>query len=791
MNRGDPALFYLLAIRSIQPEYWMRLDDWFRGFAISAGTAAGTTAREGVLGSGSTDRAERDTIEAPSTSTCDPKEPSVGIALPDPFFSSAIPIDESYRVPLSNLDELIERMILDTVTHVEGAFVKDQVNAVVDELIRINGRRSQSRYHSGLRDALFGLAAGPVPAIEGPEASRWYFAGHLKGLVAIRHDSQACLRLYDEQEVVRGLGDTGVGASSVGGVYVLDALLSAGRFEEASQFVTVMAASHSLELCTRLLDAGTGLLRQEQPSQARAFFETLWRALAERIGDEREVPSAMWSDVRRRYAHCLSYEDNPAAARIFLEELLADPTDENRAAVLTDLALLDAGYRRLHELHLPATTERLADMAQELACGGARLEEAIGLGTPTSGHAHYVKGMIYLLSRRDAEAVPHLDTALSLFERRPHVYRGGHLLQRARLHLGLALCLGLDQSHAERGHRLLQNALRAGERIPLYLTTDLIEALAMTDPALAAQLADGLVAGPGGEVVDELARSPVAMRSEAVADALLRRARARDRSLTARAQDWHTALPLLLTQMRIDEAEEALDALEGMALDGVLQDEYLQLLTAERNYGPAWRVEDAVWSTVRCLESQARYDEAAGFLRQLFQRAFVTGGADGRELALEALQRLDDYGEEAADVREVVRRRFEAHFEESEEAGAGLEIGTPVRILVVGGNEDQARFDERLRLELTHEHPHICVEFFHTGWTSNWGRQLEEFERRLPAFDGVVFSRYMRTMFGRSARKVCHLPWRGCGGRGRAAFQRAILAAAGAARFGHQPSALN
>jgi hypothetical protein len=105
-----------------------------------------------------------------------------------------------------------------------------------------------------------------------------------------------------------------------------------------------------------------------------------------------------------------------------------------------------------------------------------------------------------------------------------------------------------------------------------------------------------------------------------------------------------------------------------------------------------------------------------------------------------------------------------------------------LRVLVVGGDERQEQYDESIRSELEGSHG-LRVSFLHTGWSSNWGDKVEEFERRLPTADAVVFSRYMRTEFGRQARKRCgSTPWRGCGGRGRQSFVNSILAAARAAR---------
>ncbi|MBK7922886.1 MAG: hypothetical protein IPJ95_04535 [Gemmatimonadetes bacterium] len=144
---------------------------------------------------------------------------------------------------------------------------------------------------------------------------------------------------------------------------------------------------------------------------------------------------------------------------------------------------------------------------------------------------------------------------------------------------------------------------------------------------------------------------------------------------------------------------------------------------------------------------------------------------------------MADYGPAAAALLEELTAHYARHFggtpEDLEEAAAPQ---GPVYVLVVGGNETQARFDEQLRLELQQSHPHICVEFMHTGWGSNWAPYVADFERRVASINAVVVSRYMRTMLGREIRRRCQVPWRGCGGTGRTAFRNSILGAVALAR---------
>jgi hypothetical protein len=155
----------------------------------------------------------------------------------------------------------------------------------------------------------------------------------------------------------------------------------------------------------------------------------------------------------------------------------------------------------------------------------------------------------------------------------------------------------------------------------------------------------------------------------------------------------------------------------------------------------------------------------------------VGNGAENS--AREVLERLEEYPREFEPAPEELREHFTSRFGPTPQEPSFPEPEQLIRVMVVGGNETQRRFDESLSQGLKATHPHIVLEFLHSGWTSNWGPLVDEFERRLVGTDGVVLSRYMRTGFGEQVRKrLGQVPWRGCGGKGQGAFRNAILAVA-------------
>jgi len=98
------------------------------------------------------------------------------------------------------------------------------------------------------------------------------------------------------------------------------------------------------------------------------------------------------------------------------------------------------------------------------------------------------------------------------------------------------------------------------------------------------------------------------------------------------------------------------------------------------------------------------------------------------------------------------------------------------RVLYIGGNETQQSFKDEIDTKLASAHPHIQVEWELIGWSSNWGDEAARIERRIPDFDLVILSPYVRTLFGRQIRKAAS-NWRASTGKGQGKIYADIVAA--------------
>jgi hypothetical protein len=103
-----------------------------------------------------------------------------------------------------------------------------------------------------------------------------------------------------------------------------------------------------------------------------------------------------------------------------------------------------------------------------------------------------------------------------------------------------------------------------------------------------------------------------------------------------------------------------------------------------------------------------------------------------------------------------------------------------IKILCVGGNEIQKKYEEEIVEEFKEIYPQLSVEFIYTGWTYNFTGFVDSVRSKIPVFDGIVLSSMVRTNFGRNIRKICNedCPWWPCTGRGRDSIKRKIIAAA-------------
>lgn len=684
------------------------------------------------------------------------------------------------RLRITPLDRLIIDALVDSRQGVVGSLSRQDVTKAVDEFVGLNGRRQQSYFHAGFRDALFDLGLNADLPARNENRARWYWAGATQGL-ARAESWDRIVDAYDSVDVVRMLGDGGDPASRMAGGLIVEALWRTGRTSELHVFVGVHLAREP-NVYRLMLEAGTESLRSRNPGVARTVFALLIET-AELLRPEspssRDVPT-----VHRRMAHCLRLLGERQGAEDLLRGLLHDEEDPNiHAMVHADLGLLKGGFALLDEVRMPSDEAARRDLVDRLSDGEEHFRDAVANPDATYAcHGHYCLGVLLLAddSRGDErfrEADMHLERAHAAI-RSGRAYPAS-LVAQTDLYLGIAKSQLFDAAEIRHAARLIVAGL-PGARIPRPFIAATVGSLALSEDGLATVLEPLLESG-GDETLDALADAAVMDTCVALAERLHERARRPNRRRSLAAADLRGALRGYLSNGDTHKAREVLDELEQHAVDGSGVTEFLELLGNPDRYEPAWSQEDAAVSSARCLEAAGRYAEALAELRGVFHTYMHRGDFSD---ASGVLERVEAYGLDQVEYVDL-KRRYESATPDGDGEAPVQDRVSPVAVLVVGGNEIQAKMAGRVISKVAARDPQVTVEFVHTGWGSNWNQYAEKVEDRMANCDAVVIMRFVRTLLGATVRAMCgdqDVPWRFCWSGGQGGLVAAILAAGAAAR---------
>lgn len=64
-----------------------------------------------------------------------------------------------------------------------------------------------------------------------------------------------------------------------------------------------------------------------------------------------------------------------------------------------------------------------------------------------------------------------------------------------------------------------------------------------------------------------------------------------------------------------------------------------------------------------------------------------------------------------------------------QDSGASRQPARPVRVLFVGGNENQWKLVPSVRTQLKERAPHVEVQFIFLGWSGNWPPHLDKVKK--------------------------------------------------------------
>lgn len=691
-----------------------------------------------------------------------------------------VAVELQRRLRIGALDRLLINAVVDTRSRVEGALSEKDLDAAVKEFVRLNGRRHQSYFHAGFRDAIFNRPPASLPA-DNDVRRRWYWTGMILGW-ARTESWRRIERAYDERQTVRALGDGADRPSRRAGIQIVTALKSRGREAELPRFVSEKLARRP-RVHQLLLEAGTKVYDAE-PELARRIF-----ALLIACTDKRKVRAkvaAQAPTVQRRMAHCLRLLGEHREAEELLRGILDGQSADNKAMVHADLGLLQGHFLLLDDVQIPSDAKARQDIVDRLRMGKGEFQAAIAVENAAyAAHGHYCLGVLALASANGADD-PQFETAHGHLERARGHFNSARseyppsLVARTELYVGVAKAQRHTAQDVQHAAHLLQSALRASAEMPTHFIRDTLEALALSDVAIA-DVARAMLAAGGDEALDVLAGMGIDAPSveHLVATKLYERAHRQSRSRVSRAADLRLALARFLHANDVDESQRVLDELEALAIDGIGVDGFLEVIDVRERYDPAWDADDAAMAKHRLLDAKGDYVGALAALRDSFFRniqddlvsaAAILDWATSRDLV------EGDY--------EDMHRAYIAAKPKTDDTRPHY-ARREVAVLVVGGDESHAKANDRVASGIAQQDAGVSVGFVTIDWTANWKPRLDEVARRLPDFDAVVLLRFMRTTFGQHVRRLCSqhgVQWRFCYSGGDKARVRAVLEVAAAAR---------
>ena len=646
---------------------------------------------------------------------------------------------------------------------------------------RLNGRRHQSYFHAGFRDVLFGKPVADELPAENQSRRRWYWTGAVQGW-ARRERWDCIVREHGNNPVVRELG-SGSSAASVAAVrHIVEALRHEGRTAEIPGFVKVRALVGQPRLFRLLLEAATDLLANGDAASALPIFERLMETRRELERTGVSPRERLLLDAHRRMAHCLRQLHQHTRARGLLMDLLKQDPDPNiHAMVHADLGLMVGGFDGLEDIVLPLRRDELDGVVDRLAKGVEHFRKSVDTRTGYSAHGHHCLGVLALgravTDHTFEDAEHHLQRARVHFSESPDDYPSG-LVEHANLYFGIAKALQLSSHKLAHAADVISDSLASGARMPTYLIEQTIEAFGLAEEKRdLRQVTEALLHTGGEQALDELANCEVALNHcSSVAGKLAARAHMDGRAAADRAADLRTALHGFRKHGDWSAAGDALDRLERLARDDVGVPEFLALLEEQEYYDGAWDLEDTIVARARCHEDRGEFLEAATVLRELFYRLASPEREAGLSDAAGVLNRISGYGIDP-DYYSAMTSRHDALAAREREAGTPVEPGpgSPVRVLVVGGGEKQARAEDAVVGKLKEQHPRIRVHLIQTGWSGNWSRTLAQIESQMESHDALVIIRFMRTHLDREIRRSWDGPWRSCWSGGSGAIVEAVV----------------
>lgn len=686
----------------------------------------------------------------------------------------------------TTLDRVLIDQVIATVSGTEGALPPDALEDLIMTVVELNPR-PRSLFHLGLMD---GLLPDRQPNPDRPEANderrAWYLAGALTAKTRQKDPDGLKESLARHATVFKWAAERSGGAGAVMGNLVLEFLLECGRHSEAVALLRGQLKGEQVTLAHKAYQWATRLVRENDVTAAMPILNVLKDRIESLAISEIERAS-FDLEIDRRLGQCQQAQGSFGLATRLFEGILEREQGQARPNVLADLGLVAGGFRSLSEIRLPQNVGRRRELAQALARGEARFLEAIGEVGTAAPNAGYALAILRYLQYADSEAQRDELRAEALQFARVAIqgmmesssagaYEAIGVLGRTRFIAVVTHLEGLPEGEAREALRQWEQITDAAGDFPEQDLKRLLHAAELLEADVAVQIAESMWRFRGREILDvllDLGTRSIA-RSSALVEGFLEEAQSPENPTLRRYVLWKKLVPVLIEVCRTDDAAEGLDTLEGLAPDADQVADLGMWLEDTSHYDPIWSRQEVDWARLRLARLVGRDADCAAILERLFFQYRDDDADAARQIAM-LLQEWRLNTDRAKELLAIIPTEIDTRAPEIENH---LREGAEVSVLFVGGNEVQARNNDRVLQEVVGEWPGVSVQFEHTGWSSNWGRDLPRLKKIAAESDAVVLMSMMRTMLGRRIRDGLTKPWVACTGTGRDAMLASIRKAA-------------
>lgn len=677
----------------------------------------------------------------------------------------------------TTLDRVLIEKIVDTAADVEGALGSEALEDLIQTVVALNSQRKRNFYHLGLMDVLVtGVDSAGDRSELNDQRKGWYLAGALVGYVRRRDDAAFGELLRREDRVFRSTAASSGDAGLAMARNLYEYLIETARIDHARQLVQGQAPNLSAAFFRNALADIARLLQQNDVASAQSLCDAI-RYTAK--GSRRTFNPELVGQLERRHGQCLQRLGDFRGSLEIFQALLEHDYYRRDAYLLADVGMVHAGFTALSDIAVPEGVDAKATARDALVKGKEYFERAVEVDPENAVNAHYALGILAYLEAAQADeqmsavALQHIQRAVSGMHGSPfsEIYRVYGIFGQAQFVQAVLNMERLEADGANRAASAWSGITEAAGGFPVEDLKRLLEAAEAVDEQKAIEIAESIFEFGNKRASEELVGATFLARSNKIREHYLELARDENRDSESRWQFWSQLVPALIRVDDKDTAIEGLDQMEECAERTDLAACMEGWLEHPKNYDPAWDESEALWARVRLARKSGNDHRCVGLWPTLFYKL----RDDDPGAAFEFLQQgrawrlnLD------VDSLEKSLPTWHDEADKSQDWAAHLRDGAGLTVIFVGGNEIQARYDDRVKDEINADWPGVAITFRHTGWSSNWGRELPGLIQECNEADAVVLMSYMRTLLGKRLRAALVKPWIACTGTGQQSIVSSI-----------------